>query len=64
MHRSTVNLALKKYRELASLSVAVHPPMLRHACGHALADRSAGTRLIQDHLGHKTEIQLSIIDND
>lgn len=53
LHRSTVNLALKKYGELAGLSVAVHPHMLRHACGFALADQGADTRLIQDYLGHR-----------
>jgi type 1 fimbriae regulatory protein FimB len=53
LHRSTVNLALKKYGELANLSVAVHPHMLRHACGYALADQGADTRLIQDYLGHR-----------
>jgi type 1 fimbriae regulatory protein FimB len=53
MHRSTVNLALKKYGELANLSVAVHPHMLRHTCGYALADQGADTRLIQDYLGHR-----------
>lgn len=27
--------------------------MLRHACGYALADNGADTRLIQDYLGHR-----------
>jgi type 1 fimbriae regulatory protein FimB len=53
LHRSTVNLALRKYGELAKLSVTVHPHMLRHACGFALADLGADTRLIQDYLGHR-----------
>jgi type 1 fimbriae regulatory protein FimB len=53
LHRSTVNLALKKYGELAALPLAVHPHMLRHACGFALADQGADTRLIQDYLGHR-----------
>jgi type 1 fimbriae regulatory protein FimB len=53
LHRSTVNHALKHYGELASLPVAVHPHMLRHACGYALADQGADTRLIQDYLGHR-----------
>jgi len=53
LHRSTVNLALRKYGELAKLSVTVHPHMLRHACGFALADQGADTRLIQDYLGHR-----------
>ena len=51
--RSTVNLALRKYGEKAKLPVAVHPHMLRHACGFALADQGADTRLIQDYLGHR-----------
>ena len=38
LHRSTVNLALRKYGEKAKLSVAVHPHTLCHACGFALAD--------------------------
>jgi type 1 fimbriae regulatory protein FimB len=53
LHRSTVNLLLPKYGEKARLPVAVHPLMLRHACGFALADQSADTRLIQDYLGHR-----------
>jgi type 1 fimbriae regulatory protein FimB len=28
--------------------------MLRHACGIALADQCADTRLIQDYLGHRS----------
>jgi type 1 fimbriae regulatory protein FimB len=60
LHRSTVNLALKKYGELADLPVAVHPHMLRHACGFALADQGADTRLIQDYLGHRN-IQHTVI---
>ena len=53
LNRSTVNLALRKYGENARLPVAVHPHMLRHACGFALADQGADTRLIQDYLGHR-----------
>ena len=53
LHRSTVNLMLHKYGEKARLPVAVHPHMLRHACGFALADQGADTRLIQDYLGHR-----------
>ncbi|EKI4283945.1 tyrosine-type recombinase/integrase [Escherichia coli] len=37
----------------AGLSIAVHPHMLRHACGYALADNGIDTRLIQDYLGHR-----------
>ena len=53
LHRSTVNLFLKKYSTAAGLSVDAHPHMLRHACGYALADQGADTRLIQDYLGHR-----------
>ena len=53
LHRSTVNLALRKYSAAASLPLLAHPHMLRHACGFALADQDADTRLIQDYLGHR-----------
>jgi type 1 fimbriae regulatory protein FimB len=53
LHRSTVNLLLKTYSVVASLSLIAHPHMLRHACGFALADQGADTRLIQDFLGHR-----------
>jgi type 1 fimbriae regulatory protein FimB len=53
LHRSTVNLLLKRYSEAASLPLLAHPHMLRHACGFALADQGADTRLIQDYLGHR-----------
>jgi type 1 fimbriae regulatory protein FimB len=53
LHRSTVNLALRKYSKAAALPFLAHPHMLRHACGFALADQGADTRLIQDYLGHR-----------
>ena len=53
LHRSTVNLLLEKYSAAASLPVIAHPHMMRHACGFALADQGADTRLIQDYLGHR-----------
>ena len=31
----------------------LHPHMLRHSCGFALADRGKDVREIQDYLGHK-----------
>jgi site-specific recombinase XerD len=58
LHRSTVNLALRKYSAVASLPLLAHPHMLRYACGFALADRGADTRLIQDYLGHRNIQQL------
>jgi type 1 fimbriae regulatory protein FimB len=35
LHRSTVNLLLRKYSAAASLPLLAHPHMLRHACGFA-----------------------------
>ena len=57
-HRKTLNrrtawLAIRKYGELAGLELPAHPHQLRHACGFALADQGADTRLIQDYLGHR-----------
>lgn len=43
----------RQYGIAAGLSVTVHPHMLRHACGYALADNGSDTRLIQDYLGHR-----------
>jgi site-specific recombinase XerD len=38
--------------EAATLGFHVHPHMLRHATGHALANEGTDTWLIQDFLGH------------
>jgi integrase len=40
-------------QKAVALPFSVHPQMLRHACGFALADQRAGTKLIQDCLGHR-----------
>jgi integrase len=37
----------------AKLSFKVHPHMLRHACGYALANKGHDTRALQAYLGHK-----------
>jgi type 1 fimbriae regulatory protein FimB len=54
LHRATVNYLLGKLSEAAALPLHAHPHMLRHACGFALADQGADTRLIQDYLGHRS----------
>jgi type 1 fimbriae regulatory protein FimB len=38
---------------MAKLPFGVHAPMLRHACGYAMANAGHDTRLIQDWLGHR-----------
>ena len=37
----------------AGLGFSVHPHMLRHGCGYALANRGYDLRVIQDYLGHR-----------
>ena len=46
LSRKTAGLAIRTYGERAGLPVDAHPHMLRHACGFALADQGADTRLI------------------
>jgi len=38
---------------MAKFKFGVHPHMLRHACGYALANRGHDTRALQAYLGHK-----------
>jgi site-specific recombinase XerD len=37
----------------AKMPFSVHPHMLRHACGYALANAGHDTRRLQAYLGHK-----------
>lgn len=53
LNRKTAWLTIRKYGDLAGLALPAHPHQLRHACGFALADQGADTRLIQDYLGHR-----------
>jgi len=53
LSRKTVWCMIGRYGKRAGLPVDAHPHMLRHACGFALADQGADTRLIQDYLGHR-----------
>lgn len=53
LSRKTAWVMIRDYGELAGLALPAHPHMLRHACGYALADQGADTRLIQDYLGHR-----------
>ena len=60
LSRKRVWRVVQGYGELAGLPLSAHPHMLRHACGYALADQGADTRLIQDYLGHRN-IQHTVI---
>ena len=53
LSRKTAWLAVRRCGERAGLPLPAYPHMLRHACGYALADQGADTRLIQDYLGHR-----------
>jgi site-specific recombinase XerD len=37
----------------AKMPFPIHPHMLRHACGYALANAGHDTRALQAYLGHK-----------
>jgi hypothetical protein len=38
----------------AQIGFKVHPHMLRHACGYALANKGTDTRTLQAYLGHRS----------
>ena len=50
--RQAVNYIVGAAAKRAGLG-PVHPHMLRHSCGFALANRGYDLRLIQDYLGHR-----------
>lgn len=50
--RQSVNYLVAAAAKRAGLP-RVHPHMLRHSCGFALANRGTDLRLIQDYLGHR-----------
>ncbi len=51
--RSSINYLVGITGVRAGLTFHVHPHMLRHGCGYALANRGYDLRLIQDYLGHR-----------
>ena len=44
---------MERAAKAAGLNLKVHPHMLRHACGFALANAGHDTRALQAYLGHK-----------
>jgi type 1 fimbriae regulatory protein FimB/type 1 fimbriae regulatory protein FimE len=44
---------LARLGQAAGFGFRVHPHMLRHACGFALANKGIDTRSLQAFLGHK-----------
>jgi integrase len=53
MSSRTFQHLLFKLGKKAGMPFTIHPHMLRHAKGFALANKGADTRLIQGYLGHK-----------
>ena len=53
MTRQAFNYICADVGKWAGLNIKVHPHMLRHSCGFALANKGRDTRLIQDYLGHR-----------
>lgn len=53
--RQALNYILQMAAKRAGLNdIQVHPHILRHSCGFAMANRGHDTRLIQDWLGHRS----------
>ncbi|MCL4148825.1 UNVERIFIED_CONTAM: hypothetical protein GTU68_023079 [Idotea baltica] len=50
--RQAVNYIIGAVGKRAGIG-PVHPHMMRHSCGFALANRGYDLRLIQDYLGHR-----------
>lgn len=44
---------VERAARMAKLGLKVHPHMLRHACGYALANKGHDTRALQAYLGHR-----------
>ncbi len=44
---------IQRLGEAAKMPFPIHPHMLRHACGYALANAGHDTRSLQAYLGHK-----------
>jgi site-specific recombinase XerD len=56
MSVDAVHSIVRRAGQEAGLDFQVHPHMLRHACGFALANQEGtanDTRLIQQYLGHR-----------
>jgi type 1 fimbriae regulatory protein FimB len=50
--RQGIYYLVRRIRERAGLT-PVHPHVLCHACGYALANKGHDLRTIQDYLGHR-----------
>jgi type 1 fimbriae regulatory protein FimB/type 1 fimbriae regulatory protein FimE len=53
MAPKSFHMLIARLGERAKMTFAIHPHMLRHACGHALASAGHDTRALQAWLGHR-----------
>jgi type 1 fimbriae regulatory protein FimB/type 1 fimbriae regulatory protein FimE len=60
MTRQAFNYICGEVGRRGGLSIKVHPNMLRHSCGFALANKGKDMRLIQDYLGHRNIMHTQI----
>ncbi len=51
---SAVRKIVTRAGESAKIGFPVHPHMLRHSCGHYLANRGLDTRAFESYLGHRS----------
>jgi site-specific recombinase XerD len=49
----SIHHLIQRLGKAAEMPFAVHPHMLRHACGFKLANDGHDTRALQHYLGHK-----------
>lgn len=64
MTRQAVNYLFEVIGQKAGIGVKVHPHMLRHSCGYALANKNTATRTIQAYLGHRNIKHTEIYTED
>ena len=64
MTRQAFNYICAEIGKRAGLNIKVHPHMLRHSCGFALANEERDTRLIQNYLGHRNITHTQIYTRD
>ena len=53
MSAKSLHTLISRLGERARMPFPIHPHMLRHACGYALANAGHDTRALQAYLGHK-----------
>jgi len=53
MTAKSFHTLISRLGERARMPFPIHPHMLRHACGYALANAGHDTRALQARLGHR-----------